>query len=264
MRLLLRITIACGAFLPGFAVAQEVPADDGSPRGHIGVGAGVAPEYDGSDDLRAIPFLVGDIRYRGVTLELRGLRGRVDLASDPRLSIGPVIGARLHREDVDGPVGALPDINLAVEAGGFVGYRFGGDQFGQGSLLMELSLVHDVSRTYDGLLATASAGYMAVRDADTFLSLDMQTTWANADYMRTYFGIAPADVIQSGLPEYRPGSGFRDVGAGLSAGYSFTRRWGVIGRLGANYLVGDAADSPITDEGSRWQPLGGLTLSYRF
>jgi outer membrane scaffolding protein for murein synthesis (MipA/OmpV family) len=89
-------------------------------------------------------------------------------------------------------------------------------------------------------------------------------TWANADYMRTYFGIAPADAVESGLPEYQPGSGFRDFGAGLSAGYYFTPRWGVIGRLGATYLVGDAGDSPITDQGSRWQPLGGLTLSYRF
>jgi outer membrane scaffolding protein for murein synthesis (MipA/OmpV family) len=264
MRLLLRMTIACGAFLPGFAVAQEVPADNGSPRGQIAVGAGVAPEFDGSDDLRAIPFLLGDIRYRGVTLELRGLRGRVDLASDPRLSIGPVIGPRLDRNDVGGPAGALPDIDIAVEAGGFVGYRFGGDQLGQGSLLTEMSVVHDVSRTHDGLLATASASYAAVRTADTFLSFDVQTTWANADYMRTYFGIAPVDATQSGLPDYRPGSGFRDVGAGLSTGYYFTRHWGVIGRLGANYLVGDAADSPITDQGSRWQPLGGLALSYRF
>lgn len=264
MRSLLLMTIACGAFLPGLAVAQEVPTDDGSPRGQIAIGAGVAPEYDGSDNLRAIPFLLGDIRYGGVTLELRGLRGRVDLASDPRFSIGPVIGPRLDRKDVGGPVGALPDIDVAVEAGGFVGYRFGGGQLGQGSILTEVSVVHDVSRTHDGLLATASASYAAVRNADAFLSFDVQTSWANADYMRTYFGIAPADATQSGLPGYRPGSGFRDVGAGLSAGYYFTPRWGVIGRLGANYLVGDAADSPITDQGSRWQPLGGLTLSYRF
>jgi outer membrane scaffolding protein for murein synthesis (MipA/OmpV family) len=259
MRVLSPVALACAACLPGVAAAQAVPSD-GSPRGQISVGAGAAPEYDGSDDLRAIPFVLGDFEWRGMTFEFRGLRGRVDLASDPRLALGPVIGGRLDRGNVDGPVGLLPEIDAAIEAGGFVRYRLGGDALGQGSLQMELSVVHDVSNTHDGLLATASAGYTAVRRPDTFLSFDVQTTWANADYTRTYFGVAPAGAVASGLAVYRPGSGFRDI----SAGYYFDRHFGVIGRLGANYLVGDAADSPVTDEGSRWQPLGGLTFSYRF
>lgn len=263
MRPRFRLILTCAALLPGVAIAQEVPVD-GTPHGQIAIGAGVAPDYDGSDDVRAIPFLLGDIRYRGITLEFRGLRGRVDLASDPRLSVGPIIGARLDRKDADGRVGLLPEIDMAVEAGGFIGYRFGGDRFGQGSIQTELTVVHDISGTYNGLLVTGSAGYAAIRSADTFLSVDVQTTWANADYSRTYFGITPEDSARSGLAAYRPGPGFRDVGAGLSAGHYFSPHFGVIGRLGATYLVGDAADSPVTREGSRWQPLGGITLSYRF
>jgi outer membrane scaffolding protein for murein synthesis (MipA/OmpV family) len=263
MRALLFATHICVTCIAGTAVAQEVPAS-GSPHGQIAIGAGAAPDYDGSDDLRAIPFVLGDVRWHGVTFELRGLRGRVDLASDPNFSVGPVIGARLDRNDADGRVGLLPEIDAAVEAGGFIGYRFGGDQLGQGAVQMELSVVHDVSGTHDGLLATASVGYTALRQADSFLSFDVQTSWANADYNQTYFGVLPADATRSGLAAYRPGSGFRDVGAGLTAGHYFDRHFGIIGRLGANYLVGDAADSPVTDEGSRWQPLAGLALSYHF
>lgn len=263
MRFLFPVTIAFTSCLANAAFAQEVPAD-GSPHGQVAVGAGVAAEYDGSDDLRIIPFALADIRIGGVTVELRGLRGRVDVVADPRLSIGPVIGARLDRNDADGPVGLLPEIDMAIEAGGYIGYRFGGDRLGQGALQVELSVLHDVSETHNGLLATASASYNVVRQADTFLSFDLQTTWANADYTRTYFGVAPEDAIESGLTTYRPGSGFRDVGVGLSAGHYFNRHLGLIGRVGANYLVGDTADSPITEEGSRWQPLAGLTLSYRF
>lgn len=263
MRLFPTAILGCISGFAGPVAAQEVPTS-GSPHGQIAIGAGVAPDYDGSDDLRVIPFVLGDVRWRGVTLEFRGLRGRVDLASDPNFSIGPVIGARLDRNDADGRVGLLPEIDAAVEAGGFVGYRFGGDQLGQGALQVELSVVHDVSGTHDGLIATASAGYTALRRADSFLSLDVQASWANADHNRTYFGVLPADALRSGLAAYRPGSGFRDVGAGLTAGHYFDRHFGVIGRLGANYLVGDAADSPVIDEGRRWQPLAGLTLSYRF
>ena len=263
MRTLFCAALSCALPIPNGAVAQTIPAD-ASPHGQIAVGAGIAPDYDGSDDVRAIPFLLADVRYRGLTLEQRGLRGRVDLASDPRLSIGPVIGGRLDRQDVDGPVGLLPELDIAVEAGSYVGYRFGGDTLGQGAVQTELTVVHDVSRTYDGLVVTGSAAYTALRTPDTYVSFDIQVTWADADYTRTYFGITPQDAARSGLAAYRPGAGFRDVGTGITAGHYFDRHWGLIGRIGATYLVGDAADSPVTDRGSRWQPLGGLTLSYRF
>jgi outer membrane scaffolding protein for murein synthesis (MipA/OmpV family) len=230
----------------------------------VAVGAGVVPEYDGAGDIRPFPFVFGNVSWGGVNLEIRGGGLRADLVSDPRLAIGPVIGMRLPRDDADGPVGLLPEIDTAIEAGGFIGYRFGGNAYGQGSVQVELSVVHDVSNTHNGLVATASASYAAIRAPDFFVSLDAQTSWANSDYTRTYFGIDEAGALTSGLAAYQPGSGFRDVGAGLTAGYWFSRRFGVIARAGASYLVGDIADSPVTEEGSRWQPAAGLTFSYRF
>jgi len=261
MRLVLPALLACCAALP--CAAQEAPSSGGL-HGQIAAGPGVAPDYDGSDDIRAIPLVFGDLRVGDITVELRGLRGRVDLMADPRLSAGPVIGPRLDSGDVDGPVGLLPEIDMAVEAGIFAGYRFGGNALGQGAVQLELTALHDVSQVHDGLLVTGTASYAAFRTGDTFVSLDAQTTWASADYTRTYFGVLPADAVLSGLAAYDPGGGFRDVGAGLSVGHYFSRHWGVIGRVGANYLVGDPADSPITEDGRRWQPLGGIALSYRF
>ena len=267
MRIFLPILFASGMMLPMAAHAQQARPADGSTEGAHGMvalGAGVVPDHDGASDVRAVPFALADIRWRGVSFEIRGLRARVDLARDSRLAIGPVIGPRLSRRNVDGPVGLLPEIDTAIEAGGYVGYRIGGDERGQGAVQMELTLVHDVSGTHDGLIATANASYAAVRRPDMMLSLDLQTSWANRDYARTYFGIEPADAAVSGLAAYRPGSGFRDIGGGVTAGYWFDRHFGVIGRAGANYLVGDIADSPVTREGSRWQPSAGLALSYRF
>lgn len=263
MRLFLPLVGICLTCLPSLAAAQAA-APDGAPHGQVALGAGIAPEYDGADDVRAIPFVLADFRWQGITFEFRGLRGRADLAADPRLAIGPVIGARLDRRDRDGQVGFLPDIDTAIETGVFVGYRFGGNQLGEGSLQVDLTAVHDVSHTHNGLLATASASYAAVRRRHTFVSVDVQTTWASTDYTRTYFGVSAQDAARSGLRAYRPSSGIRDVGAGLSAGYFFGRHVGVVARAGANYLVGDIADSPVTEQGSRWQPAAGIALSYRF
>jgi outer membrane scaffolding protein for murein synthesis (MipA/OmpV family) len=260
----LSFLLACAAILAtGEASAQEATQASGS-HGLVAAGPGIVPEFDGSGDQRLIPFVIADVRLGGIDVEVRGLRGRADLAPDARFSIGPVLGARLPREDAGGAVGLLPTIDTAIEAGAFVGYTLGGDARGEGSVRLELSAVHDVSGTHDGLLATTTVSYAAVRRTDFFLSFDLQATWADKDYARTYFGIEPADAAASGLPVFRPGSGFRDVGAGLTAGYWFGRRIGVLGRLGAGYLVGEIGDSPVTEEGSRWQPTAGIALSYRF
>lgn len=162
-----------------------------------------------------------------------------------------MIGARLNRQDVDAPVGLLPEIDTAIEAGAFVGYRLGGNEYGEGAVQLELQAVHDVSSTHKGLLATGTVSYAALRRQEGFLTFDLQTTWANKDYARTYFGIELQDAAISGLPAYQPGSGFRNVGAGITAGYWFNSSIGVIARAGATCLVGDLADSPIIEDGSR-------------
>jgi len=266
VRNLLMTLLACGiaALNAGTAQAQAGPPDDGAPHGVLAIGPGVVPEFDGSGDMRVLPFVLADIRWRGINVQAGGTGLRIDVVADSRLAFGPVLAARLPRNDIDGRVGLLPDIDTAIEAGAFVGYRFGGDPSGQGSLQMELSVVHDVSRTHNGLLATASANYAAVRQKDFFLSFGAQTTWANQDYTNTYFGIDPAGAAASGLGAYRPDAGIRDVGAGVTAGYWFSPHFGISARAGASYLVGDIADSPITDDGSRWQPAAGVMLSYRF
>jgi len=264
MRILVSTLLACGTALTAIgAYAQETSAE-GPSRGVVAVGAGIVPEYDGASDMRVLPFVTGEIRLGIVNLEMRGQRLRLDLNPGSRLSFGPAIGVRLPRDDADGPVGLLPEIDTAIEAGGFVGYRIGGDRLGQGSVQLDLTVVHDVSDTHKGLIATASASYAAIRNPVFSLSLDAQAGWANADYARTYFGIDEVGAAASGLPAYRPGAGFRDVGAGVTASYWFNRRLGVIARAGASYLIGDLTDSPVTEEGSRWQPAAGLALAYRF
>ena len=264
MRILVSTLLACGALLSATGVHAQEASTESPPRGMVAVGAGIVPEYDGASDMRVLPFVTGEIRLGIVNLEMRGQHLRLDLNPDSRLSFGPAIGMRLPRNDADGPVGLLPEIDTTIEAGAFIGYRIGGDRFGQGSVQMDLTVVHDVSDTHKGLIATASASYAAIRNPVFSLSLDAQTSWANADYARTYFGIDEAGAAASGLPAYRPGSGPRDAGAGVTASYWLNPRLGLIARAGASYLIGDLADSPVTDEGSRWQPAAGIALAYRF
>lgn len=230
----------------------------------VTLGVGVTPDFEGADEFRLVPFGLADLGVGPVRLELRGLRARVDLVADDRLLIGPVANVRLPRENAPGAVGLLPEIDTAVEVGGSIGYRFSGDAAGAGAVDLEFTILRDVSDAHDGVIATASATFAAVRRRDLFLNLDAGVSWANARFARTYFGVTETEAVMSGLPTYRPGSGLRDVSLSATVGYWFGPRWGVVARAGAGYYVGDPADSPIVDQGRRMQPSAAIGLAYRF
>jgi outer membrane scaffolding protein for murein synthesis (MipA/OmpV family) len=244
---------------------------DGPPKGgahgFFAIGPGAVPAFDGAKKYQLIPLMIANVGFKGVELQVRGLGARLDILGNSRVQIGPVVNFRGNRDsskDGSGRVKLLNDVDSSVEVGGFVGYRFGGNQYGQGELAFDVSLVKDVNDGHDGLIGTAQVSYAAYRTQKFFLNADAQTSFADKKYMRAFFGVTPAEAARSGLAAYRPDGGIRDAGAGITAGYQFNEKWGLIARAGANYYLGDAKDSPIVDEGSKLQAVGGLALSYRF
>ena len=69
-------------------------------------------------------------------------------------------------------------------------------------------------------------------------------------FARTYFGISAEESIDSGLDRYDAQGGLLGAGIEVGARYLFNERWGVEGAVSYGRLVNDAADSPITEQGS--------------
>lgn len=248
------------------APAQESTADDGI-HGFFALGPGAVPAFDGAKTYQLIPLMIANAEWQGVGLEIRGLGARVDLLADSPLQVGPVFnfrGSRDSAEDGSGRVELLNDVDSSIEVGGYVGYRFGGDPSGQGEIELDLTVTKDVGGGHDGLIGTAQASYAAFRSQPFFLNVDAQASFADKKYMRAFFGVTPQESAVSGLSAWRPDSDIRDAGAGITAGYQFNERWGLIARAGATHYLGDAADSPVVEEGSKIQAVGGLALSFRF
>lgn len=86
--------------------------------------------------------------------------------------------------------------------------------------------------------------------------------WANAKYMKSYFGINAQQAARSGLSEYRPSAGFKDVSLRVGFSYELTKTWSITGAAGVSRLMGDAADSPLVRRKS--QAVGALGVAYRF
>ncbi len=226
----------------------------------IGAGAGIAPDYEGSDDYEFVPIPFAKVAFEnGMFATIEGLTARVNLIPSDFWRLGPVYNYRSQRSDVDNRrVDRLKNISDANELG-----AFGGFQWNRWSLLAEYKA--DIGDAHDGWLATLRGGYTYVASKSWTLSFGLSTTYASDDYMSTYFGVDADDAARSGLDEYDADSGIKDVGFDLGIDCQFTDHWG--GRLLGSYnmLVGDADDdSPVTDEGSEHQFFLGLLVIYTF
>jgi len=223
----------------------------------IGVLAALGPEYQGADAyrLRAVPAMRVSwkqrVIFRGRTLEANIYRAR-------GFRIGPMLGTRAGRdEDRDGVLRGLGDVDRAFEAGLFARYALG-----PGSL--RLNVLHDVSGAHDGLVAELGGGIKLPLAAPLF-SLSVTSTWANRDYMQTYFGVGAAQARRARLPAFAASSGFKDVRIGIGTRVDLTRHWSAVVTLAYERLLGDAAAGPLVAEhGNADQVFAGLGALYRF
>ncbi len=238
------------------AVASVAPAADIS----IGAGAGVAPDYEGSDDYEFVPIPFAEVAFEnGMFVTLEGLTAKANLIPSQIWRLGPIYNYRPSRSSVDSnSVDRLSNVSDANEIGGFGGFDYN-------NWFVFLEYLADLGDAHDGSLVTARGGYNWVASKSWTLSFELSTTYASDDYMSTYFGIDAADSARSGLSQYDADSGIKDVGFDLGIACQFTDHWG--GRLLGSYnlLVSDADESsPVTDEGSQHQFFLGVLVVYTF
>lgn len=85
------------------------------------------------------------------------------------------------------------------------------------------------------------------------LSLGPRLLVGSSDYTDTYFGISSGEAAASGLPAFEADGGLVSAGVELGATYRINDRWGVEGAVTYDRFTGDAADSPIVEQGDRDQ-----------
>ncbi len=252
-----------------------LPPAEGGERGdwdiRIGAGAKYIPKYEGSDEMktRALPLI--DITWKDlVFLNPRDGLG-VRVYDEGGLTVSAGAGYVFARDESDGDaLRGMGDIDETAAANLVVKYGFG-----------LLALRAGVSRHLGGSGGTlVKAGVGAVAPfallsgrmnpkemgegglKGPVLRLAASATWADGDYMESYFGVNPAQSSASGHPRYDPGAGLKSVDLEAGVIYPFAENWAVIAQAGYSRLLGDAADSPIVKDAGRLS--GGFFLSYRF
>ena len=253
-------------------VSASAHADSGSPAADdiavsVFLGAGVGPEFEGSEDYTALALFGGRAQYENYYAELSGLSLRANVLNSAQFNLGPVVRYSLGRDDdiENDRVERLGEIDDAFEGGFFARMNFRPNNTTRHRAGIEAEFLHDLSDTHDGWLLTLKADYSMPLAERIDLGFNVSTTYASDDYMQTYFGVSAAGSAASGLRRFDAESGFKDVSFGIRPSYTFNENWGVFGVLRYSELVGDAADSPIVDDdGNSSQFFAGFGVSYRF
>jgi outer membrane protein len=265
MGLILPICMAVVLLSVPKAKAEMNLAFDNMPR-VVGLGFGVVPDYEGSDDYTfgIAPFArfqFGDTeRY----LLVKAYELQINLIDHPWFRLGPSLNYRFGRDDVDDKVvDDMKDIDDTVEAGGFIGVEFIDQANPRKRCMASVDFLADVGDEHDGysIYFTAKAWYPVSEMFD--IGLGAGFSYASENYMETYFGVDRRDSARSGLPMFEADSGIKDVRIYPMAIMHLSPNWHVGAGVQYRLMVGDADDSPVVDDrGSSSQWIAGIGVGY--
>lgn len=249
--------LALAAFLCCLAITvPAVQAADVS----LGLGAGLTPDYEGSDDYTGAILPYASVVWSNhMSLDLLGNRAKFNLIPSP-IWKGGLIGEYIgERDDVDdSKVDKLDTVDASVMLGGFFGFEY--NNWGA-----SIEAMTDVTDGNDGTIVRLNGSYR-IPISDTWrVGFGVFTTWADEDYMESYFGINTVDSANSGLSTFEADEGFKDVGLNLTVTYKPWQHWGFMGLASYKRLLNDAEDSPVVDDqGDENQLSAGVLVFYKF
>jgi len=257
--------VAIGGTMAVCCIMSTAAAQD-SLEGRVGIGPAGNPDYEGSDEYHVVPFLAIDLRYRGFGVSLARSGVLIDISPSRFIDAGPVVSYRPERDDVeDGAVDALPDVDDAVEVGGFLAMNLPGPLEGRDGFTLRFAGTKDVNDGHDGYLVTSSFRYSAPVAENWRLTGTVSSVYASDSYMDSYFSVSPFGAAASGLRTFEADDGFKDVGLTLSVSYKVFEHWGITAAGRYTRLLGDAAESPVVDDrGDPDQFFFGIAGTYLF
>ena len=231
----------------------------------VGIGPGVAPDYEGSDEYRLVPtWLISadDLYHPDTYVTLAGPVLRSNFVPHPHLRAGLSGQYIPERNDVeDDDVDEMGSVDAAFLLGGVFGWDFFSSPDIEFAALVDLR--YDVAGD-SGYLITPRLSYVNRISNRVSISTELFSNYASEDYMDEHFGVSVADAVSSGLDTFGADEGFKDVGLSLSVNYRFAQKWSVSLLGGYTRLLGDAADSPVVDDrGDANQLFLGFTPNYR-
>ncbi|MEM1286610.1 MAG: MipA/OmpV family protein [Pseudomonadota bacterium] len=232
----------------------------------VGIGGLIGPDYEGSDDYEAsvLPAITARNVF-GFNFTPFALSYNLAEYNAPGgiwgVSFGPRVAADFGRDqDDNAALAGLGDVDAAIMPGGFINWRLG-------PVVAGMTVGQDVAGGHEGLVADFSLSTRGPITHQVVVIPGVSASWADDDYMQSYFGVTAAQAGTSAYTAFDANGGFKSIGASLTAIYAINENWAANASLGYERLLGDAADSPLVDgQGSANQAsvMLGVTRAFNF
>lgn len=230
----------------------------------VGVGVFAAPFYPGADDYRVLPIPFARVAYNGDRFSLGFPDGvRYAVVKTQRVTLGGGLNFGFGRQEEN---------DLILRGLGDVEPSFGPQVFGAVQLTPRLGLTGqvfaDVADGHGGVLGDVGVRYRVFgpgRRGVLFASAGAQI--ADSNFTTTFFSISEAQAQASaaagvGLQRFDAAAGVTEASFGLIYTRPISRRVRWIANVNAGRLVGDAADSPVTQAAFQARVFSGLAVAF--
>jgi outer membrane scaffolding protein for murein synthesis (MipA/OmpV family) len=245
------------AFAQAFDAVRLNGALRGGDGGRVGAALISGRQYQGSDERRTLLLPLLDYQwtngwFAGTTNGIGyNFSSQPDMDFGARLTVDPG-----RNESRSSRLRGLGDIGIRPELGGFYNYRL------SDSLALTSSLRYGSGNDRNGLVIDIGAAYSVALAPRWRLGLGVTATYANANYMQSYFGVTPAQAVTSGYAPYTAGAGRRDVRAGAALTYIVNPKVAITTALSASSLQGDAQNSPLARQRNTLTGIVGASYAF--
>lgn len=226
----------------------------------LGVGATFEPRYDGSDRYHMMAGPSLDLRYKDILFGSTGEGFGVNVLQGPNWRVSVAGAYDLGRRAHDDPtrLNGMGNINPAP--------------------LLKIAGEYVVSKDFPLVMRAAftrsfggSNGWTA--DLGTYMPLPGSSekfywfagpsvTFADSNYMQSWFGVTPQQSVDSGYRQYGASAGLKSAGFGLTMVYFVNKHWFVSADGAIKRLLGSAARSPIIQ--TKTEGVCDVSINYQF
>lgn len=263
IRALINSALIAGSLLltAEVSLAQTPPMPRLGWQTDVGVGLIVNPEFQGSEDYRALPVPYFDFRY----VDLQGtkhffnvpqglgtylVRDRTD--SGNRFALSAALGPGFQNRDTDQFPG-LETFGIGIEA------RLG-LEYDVGRWSLQGGLAQAIASGHEGLYGNFNASYRFSLGRGAFAGIGPSLRFGNSRYMSALYGISTEESLRSGLRRFDADSaGLESAAVQGLLSMPVGEKWRFTGVARFGRLVGDAGDSSLTQEPNQFFIVTALT-----
>ena len=165
-----------------------------------GLGA-VKSKYKGSSQYEVAGYPFIDIKYKKVFfLNFREGLG-INILHAPNFRVGAAFNFYGSRDSDDSMhLQGFQDVDAGLDAGVF-------GSISSGKFSAKLKFRQDISNNHEGHLIYGRLVYKAIESRKLMANFDIRTTFADDNYMKTYFGITTSQAAASGFKEFNASGG---------------------------------------------------------